>query len=317
MGKGVNEVIPEINPLAGGVRGIDPATYFRTHLLKRITPTPVWQNHGDHDLPLLTLPEDLRTTWIMDFKGAANRAMTTYAFETKPGSTVKYIGVTAPSGSAPDAYLIYFRHSARGSDYPNGAGLLEKGVGDYLEGRMQVSRQISASGKNVAAVVPVAVGGSGEFESSEEFVTKCLQEIDRELTGTTRTLPPLLLASNSDGIQKMNTFLTSCKGLVGKVKAIYDFDGSKVIAARGISLAGVIKGRVFRYDGSGALTANQKESEASFLLRTLNSNPARIPLPFSRWVNHGWYHGTGDPNYLHHFIPTCMLHHGLASTPGL
>ncbi len=41
---------------------------------------------------------------------------------------------------------------------------------------MQVSRQISASGKNVAAAVQIAVSGSGECESKEEFVSLPIME---------------------------------------------------------------------------------------------------------------------------------------------
>jgi hypothetical protein len=309
------EYVPEVNELAG-TRGKDPETHFRNHLLQRI-PTPKWENHGDHDLPLLASPEALRIKRTMMFGGVASRLMATHAFETRPGSTVKYVGVAVPANTVPDAYMICFRHSAQAKDYPGGLGLLTKGVGDYLTGRMQISPQISASGKNIAAVVPVAIGGSGEFEFNEKFITSCLEEIEKELFNISRPLPPLLLYSNSDGIIKMDRFLKNCPKLAAKVRAIYDMDGSHVIAARGITLTG-LKARVFRYDGAGALKPAIKEGESEFLSRTMGTNPARVPLPFDRWVNHFRYTGNlNDKNWLHHFIPTCMLQHGLVSTVGI
>lgn len=329
------EYQPERNERVGGPRGKDPATHWKTHVLQRIA-TPTWENHGDHDLPLLGAPSALHTRWLIDFGGVANRDMETFAFETRPQSIVKFIGVAVPKGSVPSAYLICFRHSAQQKDYPNGAGLLTKGVGDYLTGRMQFSQQISTSGKDIAVVVPVAIGGSGEFESDQKFISQCLQEIETELFNVSRPLPPLLLASNSDGLLKMARFIQNCPQLVVQVKAIYDFDGSRVIAAAGITLAGG-KARVFRYDGSNALQPAKGESELAFLSRTLMANPARIPLPYDRWEKHFrflpnikqkladsktpvneksmWRERMHD--WLHHFIPTCMLTHGLVNTPGL
>jgi hypothetical protein len=71
----------------------------------------------------------------------------------------------------------------------------------------------------------------------------------------------------------------------------------------------------------------------------MSQNPARVPLALSRWRSHDRFrevrpkddpklrHKRGDPtneakdindkNWLHHHIPTCMLHHGLVSTPGI
>ncbi len=289
------------------------AEYWKSNLLHKIQ-APAWQNWGDHDLPLLAAPQDLGSIWPIAFGGTDERRMDTFAFETRPGSTVKYIGVAVPKSCTPDAYLLVFRHSAKDKDYPGGNGLLAKGVGDYLTGRMQISQQISVSRTNVAAVVPIAVGGSGEFENSEKFVTQCLNEIERELFAVARPLPPLLLSSNSDGIIKMNNFLANCTGLRSRVKAIYDFDGSRVIAARGITLTGVKGAQVFRYDGLGAMPRINHESDAAYLARTMNSNPARVPLSITRWRSHFRYNGEKDENWLHHFIPTCMLQHGLVST---
>jgi hypothetical protein len=71
----------------------------------------------------------------------------------------------------------------------------------------------------------------------------------------------------------------------------------------------------------------------------MNQNPARVPLALSRWRQHNRFgevrpgdnprirHKKGDPNneahtpadfnWLHHYIPTCMLQHGLVSTSGI
>jgi hypothetical protein len=73
----------------------------------------------------------------------------------------------------------------------------------------------------------------------------------------------------------------------------------------------------------------------------MSQNPCRVPLALSRWRAHPRFGEVrpgahpdartkrGDPmnevrpgnqqdqNYLHHHIPTCMLHHGLMHTPGI
>ncbi len=292
----------------------DVAEFWKTHVLSRI-PTPKWENWGDHDLPLLSNPSAVQTTWMLDCQGTPTRAMETAAFETRSQSTVKFVGVTYPKGTVPAAFLICFRHTAKATDFPNAGVLLRRGVGDYLTGRMQLARQISASGKNVVAVVPVAVGSSGEFENNEQFVTSCLKEINKELFSGS-VLPPLLLACNSDGIEKMHRFLINCPGLRAKVKAIFDLDGSKVIAARGITLSGT-GAQVFRYSGLNAPPQGKTESEIAYLNRTMGASPAWIPLPLSRWEKHGRYNGPNDANWLHHFIPTCMVQHGLATASAL
>ena len=324
----------ETTPLDQPGRGKDPATHWRSgHVLRKI-PTPKWQTR-ESNLPLLPAGANLQARWPISFGGVPNAEMVTHAFETKPGSTAKFVGVTVPKGGRPDAYLIYFRHSARSTDYPGDAGLLEMGVGDYLEGRMQLSRQISASGKRVAALVPIAVGGSGEFEVSEGFVRQALKDIDKELYGEGGALPPLLLACNSDGITKMNNFIDKCGGLAGATKAIYDFDGSHLKSGPSVHKAG---GGTFviRYDGPAAARPNRGEPQTAFLARMMGAKPARVPLPYDRWGSgtppHGRYKAASeepldpkakDPyreerhNWLHHHIPTCMLTHALSVTPGL
>ncbi|HEV2554944.1 MAG TPA: hypothetical protein VGV17_14400 [Bosea sp. (in: a-proteobacteria)] len=323
---------PEVTPLDPSQRGKDPATHWRSgHVLRKIE-TPKWRTR-ESNFPLLPAGANLQVKWPISFGGIPSADMVTHAFETKPGSTAKFVGVTVPRGGRPDAYLLYFRHSARSSDYPGGAGLLDMGIGDYLEGRMQLSRQISVSGKRVAAVVPIAIGGSGEFETSEAFVRQALRDIDRDLYGGSGALPPLLLACNSDGITKMNKFIDSCPGLAREVKAIYDFDGSHLKSAPKVHSVGG-GAFVIRYDGPAAARPNRGEAQTSFLARMMGAKPARVPLPYDRWGSgtppHGRYKAASaepadpkakDPyrqerhNWLHHHIPTCMLTHALSVTP--
>ena len=101
-----------------------------------------------------------------------------------------------------------------------------------------------------------------------------------------------------------------------------------MIRARGITLLNAGGARVFRYNQGPPLAAAG---------RGLGSNPVHIPLPFDRWSRHfnfspSWLEERDDPktkparkeqlrvqiqNWLHHFIPTCMLQHGLASSGGI
>jgi hypothetical protein len=312
--------------------------YWASHFLRRL-PTPKWQTRQDN-LPTLANPGALHHEWRIHFAGGSAPEMDTYAFEATPKAMVKFIGVVVPKGVRPTAWLIYFRHSAQQKDFHG--NLLELGVGDYLVGRMQVAKQIALSGKNVGAIIPVAFGSSGEFEGNQAFVTQCLHEIETSIYGSP-IKPALLAASNSDGIFKLQRFLHGCPALVARLKGIYDFDGSYVRGAGAITLA-VSGARTFRYAGAPSPTQEswaQREAEESFLLRTMNQNPARVPLALSRWREHNRFkevrpfdnpnsrHKKGDPenevragnaadaNWLHHHIPTCMLHHGLVSTPGI
>jgi hypothetical protein len=310
-----------------------PSEDWGSHTVRRL-PTPTWTTRHQ-GLPLLVSPEQLSREWRMNFGGTASRAMQTFAFETRPGSTIKYIGGVMPSGGRPKAWLIYFRHTAQAKDFHG--DLLEMGVGDYLVGRMQVSQQISASGKSVAAIVPVAIGSSGEFAGNETFIAHCLEEMEASLFGEA-TNPPLLAASNSDGIFHLQSFLQGCPRLSKRLKAIYDFDGSFRIGTEGITLA-VAGARVFRYDGAHSGLPGKNETIESFLQRRMTGNPTRVPLALSRWRAHPRFSEVrplNDPkarlkagvkeneavdlrdwNWLHHYIPSCMLQHGLASTPSL
>lgn len=294
-------------------RGPRPAG-AQKRILRRL-PTPKWQGRANpNDFPLLASPALVSQREQLDFGGKAGREMVTFAYEARAGSILKYVGVAAPKGTRPSAYLIYFRHSAKESDYPGGAKLLELGIGDYFDGRMQVCRQVSASGKNVAVILPIAPRTSGEFESDTVFVSQCLKEIQADLFGGADA--PLLLASNSDGILKMNSFMQNCRSLMPRVRAIYDFDGSFVKAAKSISL--VAKAKVFRYEQT-PLTLLPGETVSAHLMRKMAMNPGHVPLPHQRWTSYRHYPPTGAPdgNWLHHFMPTCMLHHGLAVTGGI
>jgi hypothetical protein len=288
------------------------ADFWKTHRVRQIK-TPDWRTRQT-GLPLLFSPPAMDSVWDIDFGGKPKREMSTFAFETRPGSKAQFIGVAVPKGIVPKAYLIVFRHTAKEKDFPD-KDLLELGIGDYLIGRMQVSQQISASNKDVAAVVPIAMGGSGEFESSETFVRECLEQIDVALFDVRRPIPPLLVACNSDGIFKANNFLGSCPGLKKTIKAIYDFDGSFHVDAGGITLS-VPGAHTFRYDGARALIPGPRADKSLFLVQVMNARPTRVPLPHDRWERHPFHTPASakDKNWLHHHIPTCMLHHGLQRT---
>ncbi len=309
--------------------------HWKTHFLRRLA-TPKWQTRHEN-LPTLASPVELSREWRMRFSGGTSREMQTFAFEATPKAVVRYIGVAAPKDARPTAWLIYFRHTAQAKDFSG--NLLEMGAGDYLMGRMQVVKQIALSGKNVGAIIPVAIGGSGEFAGNEAFVAQCLHEIETSIYGSS-TKTSLLAASNSDGMFPLQKFLKGCPRLVARLKGIYDFDGSHRVGTGAITLA-VSGARTFRYEGRLSPTPKDfsNETDESFLFRRMSQNPARVPLALSRWREHGRFRevrpnhdpklrhkkgdmrneadGEKDNNWLHHHIPTCMLHHGLVSTPGI
>jgi hypothetical protein len=320
----------------GRDRGGAPAPPSAQPLLRRLA-TPKWQTRHEN-LPTLANPSELTTQWRLRFAAGAGREMETYAFSVVNRKEPCFVGVTVPKGVRPSAWLLYFRHTAQRPDFSG--NLLEMGAGDYLVGRMQVVKQIALSGKNVGAIIPVAFGSPTEFASNQTFVTRCLQEIEASIYGWAKE-PSLLAASNSDGIFQLQTFLNSCPLLVKRLKAIYDFDGSHRVGTSGITLSA--KGvRTFRYEGRLSPTPENwppHETDEVFLRRTMGQNPARVALALSRWREHPRFkevrphddpnvrpkkgdpnneaHDPKDWNWLHHHIPTCMLHHGLVSTPGL
>jgi len=167
--------------------------------------------------------------------------------------------------------------------------------------------------------------GQGVFYSNEKLVTEALKEIDADLTGETRDLPPLLVASYSDGLERLNNFMSNCPNLRHTVQAIYDFDGLYVGRFKGITLSNWAKGgaTVFRYVGNSSPGFAPKESKLAYLTRCIGQSPKVIPLPKSRWVNHPHY-GEFTTNavwaaqwWMHFYIPSCMLLHGLSNTDGI
>jgi hypothetical protein len=286
---------------------------------------------------MLSDPTELTRDWRIRFQGSAPHTMQTFAFQTRPKSQVEFLAVTVPKGGRPAAWLIYFRHTAQRKHFSG--DLLELGGGDYLLGRMQVCAQIAASGKNVGAIIPIGhmKAGEGEFANNQTFAAQCIAEVEANLYGSSRPNVPLLGACNSDSIFSLNNFINKCPALRARLKAIYDFDGSFRIGTSGISLA-VRGARSFRYVGFGSPkfgSIRPPETEGSFLFRQMSAN--RVPLALSRWRRHRDYKALRpaddeskpitpdnevknvevDGNWLHHRIPACMLHHGLASTTGI
>jgi hypothetical protein len=314
--------------------------YWKSHFLRKLT-TPKWKTR-EENCPTLANPGELSKTWKISWGGGDAKPMDTFAFEVGPKFVTRYIGVALPAGGArPAAWLLYFRHTAKKEHFLDG-NLLDLGVGDYFVGRMQVLKQIGLSGKKVGVILPVAFHSAGEFAGNQGFVTQCLHEIESSLFGSPTKIP-LLAAANSDGILGLDGFLKGCPTLKSRLIGTYDFDGILVTRAKAVSLSGT-PGKVFRYVGAGSPTLDSfiaKESEESFLFRTMSSNPCHVPLALSRWRAHPRFGAVrpgihpdarmkkgdpmnevrpgnaGDQNWLHHYIPTCMLHHGLMHTPGL
>jgi hypothetical protein len=317
----------------------DEDAFWKSHFLRKIN-TPKWETRHTN-LPTLANPGEMHRVWKLRWGGGDTKPMDTFAFECGPQFATRFIGVALPSGGArPEAWLIYFRHTAKRENFSG--NLLALGVGDYFEGRMQVIKQIGLSGKNVGVILPVAFNGPGEFAGNQGFVTQCIREIEMRLFDATTQIP-LLAASNSDGIIGLDGFLKGCPTLKARLRGVYDFDGELVSRAKAVTLTGT-PGRLYRYVGLGSPTLNSfiaKESEESFLFRAMSANPCRVPLALSRWRAHPRFGEVrpgitpdanmkrGDPmnearpgneqdkNWLHHHIPTCMLHHGLMHTPGI
>jgi len=264
--------------------------------------------------PLLSNPQAIRQQWPITFQGAAQRPMVRVAYLTPEKTKVRAVGVAWPEGIVPSAYLIYFRHTAKPEDYPNIDVIIKKGIGDHFVGRSQLPAQISASGKDVAVILPMGVGGLWEFTHDEAFIATCLEEIDHDICGFDRLLPPLLVACYSDGIGELDKFLTNCTDLASSVAAVYDMDGALVSRFRHVTFNGM--SNVFRYVGTNLPQRFPKEDDAPYLNRTMAGNPAFVPLPKSRWKAHPKFREDkgGDMWWLHHYIPSCMLQHGLAST---
>jgi hypothetical protein len=277
-----------------------------------------WAHRDWSDLPLLIQPESLSWKWSIDFGSPPFRRMRSLGFSTPRGSHIKYVGFSIPEGcTRPDAYLIYFRHTAQIQDFSGESSLLTLGVGDHIEGRFQLPAQVAASGKNIGVVMPSGYFHMGEFTNSDSFIEKCLHSIEDYLDSGRTELPPLVLACYSDGIGELSKFMMNCPRMRQRVIAIYDLDGAMVLRFRHLGLA--YKGvRTFRYVGTPHHARIHNEHESAYLQRTMNINPAYIPLPRSRWSSYPVRAQLSSNEYwLHFFIPTCMLTHGLAMTTAI
>lgn len=293
--------------------------------------TPVWQTR-ETGQPMLVDPALLRTEYPIKFRASNASNMQTFAFEVRAGGVVPFLAGALPSSGKPKAWLLYFRHTAQRKDFSN--NLLEIGGGDYLLGRMQACQQITASGKQVGVIIPVGFGDIKAFAQNQALITECIHEVEISLLGGVANLP-LLGACNSDSIFLLDAFLQKCPALRARIKALYDFDGSFRVGSEGITLTA--KGaQTFRYMGAKSPLQTGRLTDQEFLNRHMGGTPALVPLALSRWRQHRDFkiirpkddprilHKKGDPtneahdmndfNWLHHRIPCCMLHHGLAST---
>jgi len=299
-------------------------------LLTRMPGEPKWEDWGYDNLPPLSTDKAPETIWELPFGHTGSpRKMNTRAYECDKAMGTPHVGIGWPDGvTKPSAYLLYFHHSIGqdGADYASGGARFAKGIGDYMIGRMKGMDSIAWSGKNVCLVVPEPTGsGQGAFENNEKLVTEALKEIDADVTGETRDLPPLLVASYSDGLGRMNSFMNSCPNLSRTVQGMYDFDGLLVTRFAGITLSNWAKGgaKVFRYVGNSSPALAPKETRQAYLARCISQPSKIIPLPKSRWVNHPRY-AEFTTNavwaarwWMHFYIPSCMLFHGLANTDSI
>jgi hypothetical protein len=299
-------------------------------LLTRMPGEPKWEDWGYDNLPPLSTDKAPETIWELPFGHTGSpRKMNTRAYECDKAMGTPHVGIGWPDGvTKPAAYLLYFHHSIgqEGADYASGGARFAKGIGDYMIGRMKGLDSIAWSGKNVCLVVPEPTfSGQGAFENNEKLVTEALKEIDADVTGETRDLPPLLVASYSDGLGRMNSFMNSCPNLRRTVQGMYDFDGLLVTRFAGITLSNWAKGgtKVFRYVGNSSPAFAPKETRQAYLARCISQPSKIIPLPKSRWVNHPRYAefttnaGWAAQWWMHFYIPSCMLFHGLANTDSI
>lgn len=309
----------------------DPSTPKPPHRTLNRLKTPAWQTR-ETGQPMLVDPAQLKTTYEISFRPSVASDMQTFAFEVRAGGVVPFIVGALPASGKPKAWVLYFRHTAKPTNFNN--NLLELGGGDYLLGRMQACQQITASGKSVGLIIPVGLGNISGFAQNQTLITQCIREIENSLLGSVVNLP-LLGTCNSDSIFLLDKFLQNCPQLRGRIKAIYDFDGSFRVGAEGITL--IVGGaQTFRYMGQKSPLNNaRRESDQQFLNRTMGGQPAVVPLPLSRWRQHRDFQMVRPDNspgvdrkkneasnmiefnWLHHRIPCCMLHHGLASTTSI
>ncbi len=274
-------------------------------------------------LPQLFRPSSLSNKWEMDWGATASGGVTDWYYECRRSARCQFIGVAAPSNLIdPDAYLVFFHHPIvqEPGFYNSRQSFLDWGIGDYMIGRMQIMRQLALSRRRIAVVVPAPViGGHSEFTTDEEFVSRALARIDSDILGIeSRNFPDLLLAGYSGGLKDLDDFFKNMPNLRKKVRAVFDFDGALVTGQRSISLTNWAQAgaQVLRYKGIHSPNLPVGENELAFISRASVGNPATVPLHISRWGKHDNVKqaATMTPMWwLHHYIPTCMLQHALAS----
>lgn len=300
-------------------------------LVKRMDATPNWQTFSAPKQKL-TFPHQAGFFFRLQFPGASIRPVSTFAYECDPKLQTKHIGIAIPQNcTMPKAYLIWYHHDSLKGD------LLLKGIGDILLGRFDVVGQLAQTGKDVVIIVPEPKPGphiAGVLSSDETLIQQAIQEIDQDITGISRPMPPLLLAGYSSSIRELVRFYEHCPNLRGKVKAVYDFDGILLTEFRGVNFhdwATNYPTQVFRYTGVAGPAPTKKElsgvndigiTEADmFVFRNASRVPSIIALPIQRFRNHVdsklAIFNTNPAQWLHTFIPTCMLAHGLSVTSGI
>jgi hypothetical protein len=319
-----------IDPGGGTIKLMNKLAADR--LLTPVPGDPAWEDWGYTALPQLSHNKVPEITWELTFNPpGAPRAMNTRAYKCDKALGTPHIGIGWPTGvTKPSAYLIYFHHSLgqQAADYASAEARFKKGIGDYLIGRMKGMEQIAWSGKDVCLVVPEPTfAGQGIFDNNEKLITEALKEIDADLTGgETRDLPPLLVASYSDGLGRLNNFMNSCPSLRKTVRGIYDFDGLYVGRFAGITMSNWSNAgaTVYRYVGNSSPGfAFRNENKLAYLMRCISQSPSVVPLPKARWVNHPHYlefttkADWAAPWWMHFYIPSCMLFHGLTNTNGI
>ena len=301
-------------------------------LIVPLSGDPPWEPWDTRGFPQLSHNRVPEIAWDLTFGGLDSaRAMRTRAYACDPALGTPHIGIGWPAAiSRPSAYLIFFHHGIgqEAADYGSADVRFSKGIGDYMIGRLKCLDQIACSWKDVCVVIPEPTwGGVGVFDRNEALITEVLREIDTDLTGLRpSSLPPLLVASYSNSLRLLDTFMTNCPTLRQQVRAVYDFDGLYVRNLSHITLSAWAKGgaKVSRYVGNASPPLlSKRERKLWYVARCMNRSPKVIPLPKSRWVNHplfGEYQtnaGWAAAWWLHFVIPSCMLRHGLATTEGI
>ena len=294
-------------------------------VLNRLPGTPTWGTISPSSV-LLGNTAQVGSQWFLSFSGDGNKGADVETWAYSLGKTPgKHVALARPNGlKKPSAYLIYFHH-----DHFEG-GLL-RGLGDYMVGRIQITRQLALSGKDVVVLVPEPGPGGGIelFNGShgEAALLWALEEIRQDIGDTAATPPPLLLATYSSGLRHVKTLLTNAPSVAGRLKGIYDFDG-KLMANHKMQADFMSctdsRWQTLRYIGNVSPPLNKGESPEAYLGRTAAHSPPNtrhICLPIQRWKNHPEFHSYPTPWglawWLHNYIPTCMLQHALENTRGL